>query len=247
MAIEDLYRDLAEIGGLSPALQRTFHELSVNLNLVRIAEVDSLWYAFIREGRRFSQVVTALNERKFNINFWYQGVEYGSGWTSDLKEVARAAAVFHLERPSISEISARFVWLKPDPLAASHERGAEFFVTEKWRSLERLVEDPRSHMDGLLPLIREAAKRPELRRLLPFTSLSRLCFSRTTGYPYTHDCPLGWPVKSGLFRVVAADERTVLGEGDAPRAADLLVANLPQNCGPAVHGTRDDLKGPSPV
>jgi len=106
-------------------------------------------------------VVTALNERNFHIDFWYQAVLYGSGVTSDLREVARAAVAFHLERISISEIAARFVWLKPDQQATSHKRGAEFFVTERWQDLERwLVLDKPSHLEGLLPLVLEAAGFP---------------------------------------------------------------------------------------
>jgi hypothetical protein len=239
VAIENLYPDVAQIGGLSPALQRIFHELSVDLSLERIEGVDSPWWAFIREGPRFSQVVTALNERKFNIDFWYQGFRYGSGWTPDLRDVARAAVAFHLEKASISEIGLRFVWLKPDQRATSHERGAEFFVAKSWQDLESGLglDQP-----SLLPLLIEAAKRPELRRLLPFTSLHFLCFSRTTGYPFSHDCPITFCREAGFFTVMASDQKTILGEGDAKRAANIIVANLPPNCGPAIHGTADTLK-----
>jgi len=241
-----LYPDLVQMGGLSPALQRVLGELSVDLNLRKVDGVVSPGWAFIREGSRHSQVVIALNERNFHVDFWYQGVQYGSGGTSDLTEIAQAAVAFHLEKAAISELAARFAWLTPGRKVASHERGAEFFVAECWQDLERwLLLDKPPHIEGLLPLVLEAARRPELRRLLPFTSMNRLCFSRTTGYPYSYDCPLAWPVEAGVFRVAAADEQTVLGEGDAVRAADLLTANLPQNCGPAIHGTLEDLKGPS--
>jgi hypothetical protein len=66
-------------------------------------------------------VVIALNERNFHVDFWYQGVQYGSGGASDLTEIARAIVAFHLERASISEIASRFVWLKPDKQVVSHE------------------------------------------------------------------------------------------------------------------------------
>jgi hypothetical protein len=152
------------MGGLSPPLQRVFDELSTDLSLRKVEGVGSPGWAFIREGSLHSQVVTALNERNFHIDFWYQGVLYGSGVTSDLREVARAAVAFHLERISISEIAARFVWLKPDQQATSHKRGAEFFVTERWQDLERwLVLDKPSHLDGLLPLVLEAAGFPPSR------------------------------------------------------------------------------------
>jgi hypothetical protein len=132
--------------------------------------------------------------------------------------------------------------VQPSQNAASHQRGAEIFVIKRWEDLERgLASGKFPYLNTLLPLVVEAAKRPELRRLLPFTSLTNLCFSRTTGYPYTRDCPCMAVLDSGLFRVIASDRKTILGEGNAVRAADLLVANLPQNCGAAIHGTAESL------
>jgi multimeric flavodoxin WrbA len=61
------------MGGLSPPLQRVFDELSTDLSLRKVEGVGSPGWAFIREGSLHSQVVTALNERNFHIDFWYQG------------------------------------------------------------------------------------------------------------------------------------------------------------------------------
>jgi hypothetical protein len=241
-----LYPDLAQSGGLSPALQRIFDGLAADLHVTEVEGVVSPGWAFVREGARQSQMVATLCERNFHVDFWYQGVYYGSGGTSDLTEAASATAAFHLESVSIHQIASRFVWLKPNKQVVSHERGAEFFVTECWQDLERwLIVDRPPLVDQLLPLVLEAARQSDLRRLLPFTSHNRLCFSRTTGYPYSYDCPLAWPVEGGLFRVGSADEKMVLGEGDAARAAVILAANLPNNCGPAINGTAEDLKRPA--
>jgi hypothetical protein len=110
-----------------------------------------------------------------------------------------------------------------------------------------------------LPLIEAAKKRPELRQLFPFTSLYSICFSRTTGYPFTADCPHATPIGDGRFRAYstkykivnrsnegfnykeAVDE--VIGEGSAEEVIEMLVANLPPDCGPAVSGTAEDLIG----
>jgi hypothetical protein len=51
---------------------------------------------------------------------------------------------------------------------------------------------------------------------------------------------MAWPLANGLFRITSIDEKRVLGEGDAVQAADILVANLPPNCGPAIHGTAEE-------
>lgn len=58
----------------------------------------------------------------------------------------------------------------------SHEQGAQKFVRHAWCELEKLVtcEDFPKTMPaflGLLPIVREAAERPELRQLRPFISL----------------------------------------------------------------------------
>ncbi len=100
----------------------------------------------------------------------------------------------------------------------------------------------------LKPLITAAAQRPELRQLLPVISMQMmLCFSRSTGVPYTRDTPYVWVLGKGRYRVHAPDatadvpEGTVLGEGDAETAVALVVANLPEGCGPAVVGTAEDF------
>lgn len=112
-------------------------------------------------------------------------------------------------------------------------------------------------MADLIPLVEKAMETPALRQLFPYASHVWLCFSRCTGYPFSGDCPhvcssrwiptmearpsneqredLG-PVKA---YTVADAKGKFLGEGDAAEAIELVVRNLPPNCGPAVHGTRD--------
>jgi hypothetical protein len=84
-----------------------------------------------------------------------------------------------------------------------------------------------------------------LRRLFPYTSLNIFCFSRCTGYPFTLDTPFVRPVMENWYEVMSASG-LVLGRGDAEAAAELVVANLPPGCGPAVPGTADDLGGAEP-
>lgn len=92
-----------------------------------------------------------------------------------------------------------------------------------------------------VPLIEAAMKRPELRQLFPFTSLTALCFSRTTGYPFTKDCPSVVSQGNGKYVVHASDSREVIGEGTVDEVMEILIKNLPQNCGEAVNGTADDF------
>lgn len=92
-----------------------------------------------------------------------------------------------------------------------------------------------------LPLIKAAMKRSELRQLYPYTSLTQLCFSRTTGYPFTKDCPVIQPQGDGTYAVYMPNSQEFLGEGTVEEVLDIAVKNLPPNCGPAVSGTADDF------
>jgi hypothetical protein len=118
-------------------------------------------------------------------------------------------------------------------------------VDAAWEQLVRWLSNESSVMRALLPLVMEAARRPQLRQLYPFTSHDTLCFSRTTGFPYTTDCPMAAPDGDGGFRVMQYGGDS-LGTGSAHEAADLLVQHLPSNCGPAVDATAELWTEPIP-
>lgn len=95
-----------------------------------------------------------------------------------------------------------------------------------------------------LPLIKAAMKRPELRQLFPYTSLTQLCFSRTTGYPFTNDCPVIVPQGDGRYFVCMPNSQEFIGEGTVDEVIEMAVRHLPPNCGPAINGTADDFVSP---
>ena len=92
-----------------------------------------------------------------------------------------------------------------------------------------------------IPLIKAAMKRPELRQLFPFTSLNTLCFSRTTGYPFTMDCPSVASQGNGKYCVYAPSSHEIIGEGTIDEVIEIVIKNLPPNCGAAINGTADDF------
>jgi hypothetical protein len=93
-----------------------------------------------------------------------------------------------------------------------------------------------------IPFINAAMKKPELRQLFPFTSLSTLCFSRTTGYPFfTKDCPSVASQGNGKYCVYASGSHEVIGEGTIDEVLEIAIKHLPPNCGAAVNGTADDF------
>jgi len=95
-----------------------------------------------------------------------------------------------------------------------------------------------------LPIIKAAMRRPELRQLSPYTSLNSLCFSRTTGYPFTRDCPVIDLLGNRRYSVRMPDSQEVIGEGTVDEVLDMVIEHLPENCGPAVSGTADDFNSP---
>jgi hypothetical protein len=162
------------------------------------------------------------------------------------------------DKATTGELQCQFPFFKSAPKAISHEHGAAAEVERKWQSLLSHVRSDK-YKSELLPLVEKAIEVPVLRRLFPFTSLSALCFSRCTGFPYSHDCPSACPSNRAILQgymtpeqraaigstklyTVADSKGQFIGQGDALEAIDLIVRHLPPNCGPAIQGTADDLK-----
>lgn len=241
---EKLYPDLATAGGLSNALGKALTDSGSPL-LPGAPELPFIQYARVERGSRFCQMYIGAHERLFVFDFWTEGVTYGNGSCNSLNDAAQAIHFWIIEEPNIAKMQERFSFFMPDEKAMAHEAGQA--VEYQWESLLKrwaMSEEPDTFSP--LSLIEAASKHPELRQLFPFTSLYSLHFSRTTGYPFTNDCPFAIPLGNDRFRALLISHQpgnaeTVIGEGDADEVAAMLVANLPPNCGPAVSGTAEDL------
>jgi hypothetical protein len=239
---KDLYPDLEKAGGLPQALQPLLARFPGDLKVEGLDE-PFLVYASVKSGSRSSQVMIAAEHRAFNADFWAQGVQYGSGWAKSLDDVADAIHAFQGDGLGAAALRAGYPWVRVYDQAFIHERGAAAFVEDAWQRIVDWLakEPPESHQGRLLPLLRACMERPRLRRLLPFTSHDRLCFSRTTGYPYTTECPPAFPLGDGLFRMDKASVEGPPVDGDAESIARALDGVLAPNCPAAAHGTADDL------
>ena len=189
-----LYPDLVESGGLSQSL-RSLLPADVTVEQEMSFGKVGPSSAFIRKGSRKSQSCTAMHERAFHVDFRNRGFMYGKGWTRDLPEVARAIEIFMVEEGSTARMKAEFSWFVDEGGEARLNQPAADLVTLCWQNLEKGLREEvrfmkekgkRSIMSELIPLVVEAAKRPQLRQLKPFTSLHRLCFSRTTAFPWVN-------------------------------------------------------------
>jgi hypothetical protein len=245
----DLYPEIVAAGSLSKALDQAFSEIGSSLDAASTGTFIA--YARTAAGSRSCQMFIAAHNRLFIFDFWARGVIYGSGSSSSLKDAAQAIHFWIIEQPNIAQMQSRFSFFTPDPQAIPHEAGQA--VEYKWGSLLKTWRvRAKANPDAMspLPLIEAAMKQPQLAQLFPFTSMNTLHFSRTTGYPFTNDCPFAIPIGNGRFRVyktsvgVGDEEKRgeVIGEGSAEEVVAMLVANLPPDCGPAVDGTADDFK-----
>ena len=236
-----LYPDLEQAGGLPDAIQAMLTKLPGELKVEGLGAAG-LVYASVRHEARSSQVMIAASHRAFHADFWDRGVQYGNGWAKSLEDVAVAIHAFVVMRVDADTLKGTYRWVNVSEHALLHERGPEAFVERAWQDhLAWLESEPPTSAEGeLLPLVRACMKRPRLRRLMPFTSLDRLCFSRTTGYPFTSECPPAFPLGGGRFGVAMSDAGLPRFEGDAEAIAARLEAELAPDCPAAIHGTADD-------
>ncbi|MFD9034700.1 DUF6193 family natural product biosynthesis protein [Streptomyces sp. NPDC059567] len=115
-------------------------------------------------------------------------------------------------------------------------REAGEIVATEW---QRILQLSARHIDPAIPHATHA--HPSLRELFPMVSHGALYLSRCTQYPWTHDVAALFP-RPGGFHVFRHSDQKVLGEPDTvEEAVGLIVANLPDDCGPAIDGTPDDL------
>lgn len=163
----------------------------------------------------------------------------------DLDSVVRVAAKWLSDRQPASVLSNATAWLSANPRAEAYERGEELEWQWRWW-LDRVA----SRSPELEDFVLAAAKRPELRQLFPFQSMYWFCFSRCSGFPYTTDIPgTNWDRDAYVVCRRSESEDPYhcgwegFARGNAEEAVEIVVANLPPNCGPAVFATADDLDG----
>ncbi|MFB8206336.1 DUF6193 family natural product biosynthesis protein [Streptomyces sp. NPDC056010] len=111
----------------------------------------------------------------------------------------------------------------------------ETVVEQTWRGMLEGLPGARR---GNLAVTEAAYAEPRLRALFPFPSHGVLTFHRNTQFPWNNDLPFiaGNAQACIVYAPLRASER-VLGESLTPReAAALVVAHLPDDCGPAFEG-----------
>ncbi len=127
-------------------------------------------------------------------------------------------------------------------MTAENDAGAPGSVIREWQSA---LAEPSGVIDPALS--RAAHVNPKLHSLFPLISHGSLQFSRCTRPPWSWDVPSLFRRRDGRLSVIRLWEtgesgRRYVGVADtAPEAVALLSAALPEDWGPAVEGTADDL------
>jgi hypothetical protein len=105
----------------------------------------------------------------------------------------------------------------------------------QWKTLRSLWGGDDSWVgDSLRPVIESAFVTPELRALFPFTSGNRLCFSRSSYYPFTLDSPCiaAWPgeyIVQALWASTDEPAPELVRTTDLELAITTVIDNLPPN------------------
>lgn len=163
-----------------------------------------------------------------------RGFHAGGGWAPDLGSAARAVAAWR-SGTSFTRLAEDFPFLTFDPVSEGHERGDAVAVA--WESM--LARLPHTRL-GDPDITRAAYAEPRLRALFPFPSHGQFHFLRNTIAPHTGGLPFITGGGEGGLKVHTADYKLLGEPSTAEEAAALVVAHLPDDCGPAFEGTLGD-------
>lgn len=239
------YPDLVEAGSLGRLIGSKLLEadspLRMTLHTLDGSPMLPLAYATIDDKNREAGFYVSKDKRMFLFDFRENGVALVSGNTSDLSRLVSLTMAWFdgVKATQFSKDHSEAVLSGMPPGAESYENGT--YVEDSWQFNLKHAQD---FYTGLVPLIEEILKVPELRRLMPFVSMGVLNFSRCIGFPFTRDCPKVHEEKVGadIRYVVLGPKNNYLGDGTALEAVCLLIDNLPRGCGAAIYGTAEDLE-----
>lgn len=233
--IEKFYPDLVEKGSLVSALESALTEIGSTLEVKDSGISGFPVYARVETGNRFSQIYIGSEQRMFISDFWQDGIALGNAHTDSLIDLAKGLKEWLETTINLTELAEKFEFVKPDEKAKYFEAGRE--VEWQWKSLQKYI--PRD-FPTLVPFLNEAIQNPVLYQLFPFTSMNTFHFSRCTGFPFSKDCPVVFPLENGEYKVFDS-KREFVGQGNAKEAVSLVIKNLPSNVGAAIRGTAEGL------
>jgi hypothetical protein len=233
---ENLYPEISKVGSLTKALDNEFEKIHSSLTCTIDDDLEKLPFAYARveKDNRYSQIYLAAKEKLFLSDFWRDGVCLAHGNTESINELAKVLDYWLSSDTATKSLTDKFQFVTANEKATAFDEKREVEYT--WNLI--LNDNSRADIRSFVEL---AINDTVLSKLFPFTSLTRLCFSRCTGYPYTHDTPIIIPISADTYEVRLSNN-DVIGRGTAQEALAMVKLNLPLDIKPAINGTADDLK-----
>jgi hypothetical protein len=242
--LDDLYSDVKEKGGLAEAIEFSLNEIGSSLVSEKMDfEIPfPIVYVRFEKENRFSQIYVAKERRLFIGDLWQDGICLGDVATDSLTDLARFLHNFLEVREKLFDNQSKFDFVSLYEKAKAFEEDKE--IEWQWKSLKEYI--PRD-FPCLIPFLDIASKNEILNQLYPFTSMNTFHFSRCTGFPFTKDCPAVFPIlniKDELeyYEVRMPKTKQLVGKGNAEEVLQIVLDNLPKNCGRAVKGTAENFK-----
>lgn len=230
--LEPNYPDVLAAGTLSAALTRTLAKLGSPLTTAEVIFQgrELVGVAIFKAETRACLVCTAWDERSFQLSLSENDFELAAAGPPDLTTAASIIRRWLEDGRKATDITHEFD-VRLTERAESYERGT--LVEESWQTIVAASfnrHDDVWHEDELPDLIRLAAERPELRRLVPYTSMNRFGVSRKR--PPDAGLPVIWPLGNGRFSLTPYWGGEWLAEGDAFHVLDALEAFIQQASSP---------------
>ena len=227
----DLYSDVLRAGSLADALNAELAKIGSPLRSPASYYGHRSWsFAEFSSGDRQAIVHTRRLKRRFLLDLWEDAILMASGSTPDVTDLAMAIErLLSTNTEKVSQIVQGIAFIKLKRRALRYE--SRTYVEDRW---QKMLSDPFDeagnelfHWDELRDLIRQAAERPELRSVLPFTSLFRFSVTRRRQLP-EKGIPLIFALGNGRYRLMSDSDPGLVVEGDATLVLDALIDRLPQ-------------------
>jgi Family of unknown function (DUF6193) len=233
---ENLYPEISKVGSLTKALNNEFEKIRCSLTCTIYDDLHKLPFAYARveKDNRYSQVYLAAKQKLFLSDFWRDGVCLAHGNTESINELAKVLDYWLSSDNDTKSLRNKFQFVTANEKAVAFDEKREVEYT--WNLI--LNDNSRADIRNFVEL---AINDTVLSKLFPFASLTRLCFSRCTGYPYTHDTPIVIPISADIYEVRLSNN-DVVGRGTAQKALAMVKSNLPLDIKPAISGTANDLE-----
>lgn len=182
---ERYYSNIIQQGGLSNTINLILKKYKSKLKTETDVSKVPFSYAQIKLDNRSSQIMLASKERNFSVDFWCDGIQYGSWWNKNLEENISAIINFIEHKFSCNQMNKKYTWFKSEK-GLLHEKEPSFIVESTWKTIINWLknETKGSLMNKLYEAVKIAYEIDNLKVLMSFTSLNKLCFGLSTGFPF---------------------------------------------------------------